>query len=141
MASDHFKSDFAFQTEIVLIRLLKTQCPLRGHPILQPSDTNEWKERLKKNSNYVVTNRKSNSGNYKSESSSSYDNIDVSSTKTENRNATEKTQNRALLEEFISRRNDSTAQIEDRIRVKPKPKPNVKVILHVNVVDFQNSVF
>ena len=57
------------------------------------------------------------------ESSSSYDNIDVSPTKTENRNATEKTRNQALLEEFISRRNDPSAQKEDRIRVKPKPKP------------------
>ena len=89
-----------------------------------------------KNSNYVVTNREPNSGNYKSESSSSYDNIAVSPTKTENRNASEKTRNRALLEEFISRRNDSTAQKGDRIRVKLKPKPNFKVILHVKVVEW-----
>ena len=57
------------------------------------------------------------------ESSSSYDNIDVSPTKPEHRNTTEKTRNQALLEEFISRRNDATAKKEDRIRVKPKPKP------------------
>ena len=56
--------------------------------------------------------------------------------KTENRNASEKTRNRALLEEFISRRNDSTAQKGDRIRVKLKPKPNFKVILHVKVVEW-----